>query len=820
MNVDPRSIEGIFVEALGKAAGAERQAFLDAACAESPERRLRVEALLKAYDDAGSFLQHAAGDWRQPPATAAGAAAVDDGIPDGLMAPSDKPGCIGMLGSYEVREFIGRGGMGIVLRALDPALNRVVAIKVMAPEVAVQVSARQRFLREARAAAAVSHPHIVTIHAVAETELPYLVMECVVGRTLQQKIDEGGALKLKEILRIGTQIAEGLAAAHKHGLVHRDIKPANILLENGVERVKITDFGLARSVDDVGITRTGEVSGTPQYMSPEQALGQRVDHRSDLFSLGCVLYAMCTGRPPFRGDNVAVVVKRICDEPPRPIEGLNPEIPAWLIDTTHRLLAKDPGQRIQSAAEVADILSSQLAHAQQPPPARLPSAAPRAALPPAGMPIHTRPSFSEGNFPAWLLFPVFPSFSSRKVPTWLLFAAVGTAGFMFGRAIVSAGTFGWMAVVLAGSIATGLVILQRGRALQLSSSLMTILIVCGCGTYWWGLLLGSAIHTQRHGQMQLIDILVGLMGLAFLGYVLYRAHVRRGEPAVPGTPGRGDTGNPAPQPVPVSHATASAPWTIAGWLTVALLGVVLLIPCLVGIGLVFPWMLYRSAEAEMATVVFDWDDDQIVDIKLRGDAWPDVRDFPVVSKPLTIRMPAGSYTAKITYQHAGKEYTFDQRVSVARLKGNQLNLLGPAIESDLEARQKDKRLPAKPLGDQVESATGNLILDWDESQGMRVTEIIVTTVKPSGGRVQERLPVTARPFTIRLPTAEGKRNAKCFLDVKLVDAAGNNRRFSTKVDVALNAENQIDLGPDIKRYFPNGLAKGAEGDDIRKKMEN
>src|SRR5262245_9483725 len=654
MNVDPRSIEGIFVEALAKASGPERQAFLDSACADSPERRLRVEALLKAYDDAGSFLQHAAGDWRQPPATAAGVAAVDaGGIPEGLLTPSDKPGCIGMLGSYEVREFIGRGGMGIVLRALDPALSRVVAIKVLAPELAAQVSARQRFLREARAAAAVSHPHIVTIHAVADTELPYLVMECVVGRTLQQKIDQSGALKLKEILRIGTQIAEGLTAAHKHGLVHRDIKPANILLENGVERVKITDFGLARSVDDVGITRTGEVSGTPQYMSPEQALGQRVDHRSDLFSLGCVLYAMCAGRPPFRGDNVAVVVKRICDEPPRPIEELNPEIPAWLIDTINRLLAKDPGQRIQSAAEVAEILSSQLAHAQQPAPVRAPSAPPRTTLPPI-----TKPR-----------------------------AAIDTI-----------------------------------------------------------------------------------------------------------------------------EASARRPWKIAGWMTVVLLGLVLLVPCLAGIALIIPRLLYMNAEAQMATVVFDWADNHVVDIKLHGGIWPDVRDFPVVSKPLTIRMPAGSYTAKITYRHSDKEYTFDHPVIVGKVEGSQLHPLGPAIESDLEARQKDKRLPAKPLGDQVESATGQLVLDWDESQGIRVTEIVVTTVMPSGGRVQERLPVVARPFTIRLPAAEDKQKAKCFLDVKIADAAGNTRRFSTKVDVALNAENRIDLGPDISRYFPKGLAKDPDGD--------
>ncbi|MBX3436814.1 MAG: serine/threonine protein kinase, partial [Planctomycetaceae bacterium] len=174
-------------------------------------------------------------------------------------------------------------------------------------------------------------------------------------------------LRLTEILRIGHQLACGLAAAHKQGLIHRDIKPANILLENGVERVKITDFGLARLVDDVSITRTGEVSGTPQYMSPEQAAGDPVDHRSDLFSLGCVLYAMCTGRSPFRATSLAAAIRRVCDDVPRPIEEINPEIPAWLSDFINALLEKNPDARIQSAEEVAEFLGDRLAGLQHPP---------------------------------------------------------------------------------------------------------------------------------------------------------------------------------------------------------------------------------------------------------------------------------------------------------------------------------------------------------------------------------------------------------------------------------------------------------------------
>jgi serine/threonine protein kinase len=362
LSVDPGSVEGLFLAALAMDA-AERGEFLRKACGEDGSRKKRVERLLNAYEQAGDFLEQAAGDLHHPPQV------VND-IPSDLLRPTTKSGVLGMVGPYEVREFLGRGGMGIVARAHDPKLNRIVAVKVMAPELAARGAARQRFIREAQAAAAVSHPHVVTIHAVDEDKYPYLVMECIVGKSLEQKLAACGPLTLHEILRIGAQIADGLAAAHKQGLVHRDIKPANILLENSVERVKITDFGLARSVDDVSITRTGEISGTPAFMSPEQALGRRVDHRSDLFSLGCVLYAMCTGRSPFRGDSTLAVIQRVCEGTPRPIEDTNRQVPAWLSQCILRLLAKDPESRPQSAAEIATLLSSQLAALQAPAHAR------------------------------------------------------------------------------------------------------------------------------------------------------------------------------------------------------------------------------------------------------------------------------------------------------------------------------------------------------------------------------------------------------------------------------------------------------------------
>jgi serine/threonine protein kinase len=188
----------------------------------------------------------------------------------------------------------------------------------------------------------------------------------VPGDSLQQRLDRIGPLAVPEILRIAMQTAGGLAAAHAQGLVHRDIKPANILLENGVERVMITDFGLARTVDDASLTRSGVIAGTPRYMAPEQAQGDGVDHRADLFSLGSVMYAMCTGRPPFRAETAMAVLRRICQEQPRPIRQINPEIPDWLAEIVEKLHEKDPADRFQSAAEVAELLGRHLAHLQQP----------------------------------------------------------------------------------------------------------------------------------------------------------------------------------------------------------------------------------------------------------------------------------------------------------------------------------------------------------------------------------------------------------------------------------------------------------------------
>lgn len=290
-----------------------------------------------------------------------------------LLSPPSHPEMLGRLGRYEVERLIGSGGMGVVFKGFDTDLNRPVAIKVLAPYLAGSGSARQRFAREARAAAAVVHDHVVPIYNVeTERETPFLVMKYIAGDSLQVRIDKEGPLEVTEILRIGTQVAAGLAAAHEQGLVHRDIKPLNILLEQGLERALITDFGLARAADDASLTHTGFQAGTPQYMSPEQVSGSTVDCRSDLFSLGSVIYTMCTGRPPFRAENSFGVMKRIAEESPRSIREINPRIPEWLECIVNKLLAKSPQFRLGTAEEASDLLTQCLAHLQDPAGSALP----------------------------------------------------------------------------------------------------------------------------------------------------------------------------------------------------------------------------------------------------------------------------------------------------------------------------------------------------------------------------------------------------------------------------------------------------------------
>jgi hypothetical protein len=395
MAVDANRVQAIFLAAVDVADPVEQAAILDRECASDREMRQRVEALLVAHRESATIVDEGAGGLTEvaghrPDGTLAfepasgqtqlsvTATQADDVAPEdrpkageevslAFLEPSTTPGSLGRLGHHEVLEVLGRGGFGIVVRAFDESLHRMVAIKVLAPQLASTSPARKRFLREARASARARHGNVVQIYAVEELPLPYLVMEYIPGKTLQQRLEETGPLDVADVLRIGAQIARGLAAAHEQGLIHRDIKPANILLESGVEQnVKITDFGLARAADDASLSQSGVIAGTPLFMAPEQATGEAPDPRSDLFSLGSVLYAMASGRPPFRAATPLAVLKRVAEDTPRPIRQIIPEVPQWLCDVITKLHAKDPAQRFQSAAEVAGLLERFLAHVQQP----------------------------------------------------------------------------------------------------------------------------------------------------------------------------------------------------------------------------------------------------------------------------------------------------------------------------------------------------------------------------------------------------------------------------------------------------------------------
>jgi serine/threonine protein kinase len=279
-----------------------------------------------------------------------------------FLRPAEQPDELGRLGPYRVLQLLGQGGMGRVYRAEDPRLKRQIALKVMLSTFAADAQARQRFFREAQAQAALEHEHIVAIFEVDEDNgVPYLAMPLLKGETLADVLRCEGLLPRAEMLRIGREIAEGLAAAHACNLVHRDIKPSNIWLEGERRRVKILDFGLARPTagqEQLALTQSGAMVGTPGFLAPEQARGGTVTTRSDLFSLGCVLYQMATGAPPFKGANMMALLTALAMDEPAPPQTLNPDVPPALGEYVLKLLAKDPAKRPPSACEVADRLAS------------------------------------------------------------------------------------------------------------------------------------------------------------------------------------------------------------------------------------------------------------------------------------------------------------------------------------------------------------------------------------------------------------------------------------------------------------------------------
>lgn len=282
------------------------------------------------------------------------------GGPFTFLKPPLQSDELGRLADYRVLQIVGQGGMGIVFRADDTRLSRVVALKVMQPRFASDVAMRQRFLREARAMAAIKSDHVVTVYEVGvASNLPFLVMELLEGDALEVYHKKVGQLPLLQVVRIGREAAQGLAAAHARGLIHRDIKPDNLWLEAQTGRIKILDFGLARvNTDSAQLSQAGVILGTPAFMAPEQARGDSVDHRADLFSLGCVLYWLCTNERPFKGPDVLSTLTALASHDPQPPQTLSVDIPAALSELIMQLLQKDPGRRPAFSQAVADSLAA------------------------------------------------------------------------------------------------------------------------------------------------------------------------------------------------------------------------------------------------------------------------------------------------------------------------------------------------------------------------------------------------------------------------------------------------------------------------------
>ena len=268
------------------------------------------------------------------------------------------PEMLGRIGRYDVETVLGRGGMGVVFRAHDSDLHRSVAVKVLAPHWAASPTARQRFAREAQAAASVAHENVIPIYNVeSDATLPYLVMRYIPGLTLQRWVKTNGPPSVAAILRIANQLASGLAAAHRRGLIHRDIKPANVMVGENTDRVWITDFGLARAADSVTLTQTGVIAGTPHYMSPEQARGEPIDQRSDVFSLGCVFYFLCTGLPPLDAENTLAVLHRITSEDACSLTDVRNDLPPSFVALVHQMLNRTTSSRPKDCDEILRKLS-------------------------------------------------------------------------------------------------------------------------------------------------------------------------------------------------------------------------------------------------------------------------------------------------------------------------------------------------------------------------------------------------------------------------------------------------------------------------------
>jgi serine/threonine protein kinase len=301
------------------------------------------------------------------------------------------------LGQYRLLRELGAGGMGIVFEAEDEWLSRRIAIKILRSDLPSENESRERFLREARAMASIEHENVCTIYQVSEADgRPYMAMQLLVGETLETRLERERRLTAPEAARIGREIACGLAAAHAKGLVHRDVKPANVWLEEGTGRVKLLDFGLALARDNSHLTHSGFVIGTPAFMSPEQARGESLDGRSDLFSLGIVLYLATTGERPFDGPTAMSVMRNLELHFPGRVNVKRVDVPPALSNLIMELLAKDRKDRPASA----DLVATRLGRPEMTRPSHLPVAPPASAVAATPMPNVTRTASGWEKYPA------------------------------------------------------------------------------------------------------------------------------------------------------------------------------------------------------------------------------------------------------------------------------------------------------------------------------------------------------------------------------------------------------------------------------------
>jgi serine/threonine protein kinase len=370
-----------------------------------------------------------------------------------FLAPPQTPDEIGRLGPYRILKLIAKGGMGFVFQAEDSRLGRMCALKTMLPEIARLPQMKERFLREARAAAQLEHDHIIPIYQVDEVRgVPYIAMPFLRGASLEdwfkqkKKEHPGSPLTEAQILKVGREIARGLAAAHKKGLVHRDIKPANIWLDaTAGGRVRILDFGLARLSDntnDPNLTQSGTIIGTPAYMAPEQALGKKIDGRADLFSLGVVLYRLCTGQIPFRGETSMAIMAAVATVDPPPPDAINVAISPALSALVMQLLVKEPERRLESAKEVVQIIQAIEKSPSSDSSARLPKPASRSSdgsgtTSPRKTPADDAPPASErtcGNKSSKSARMAKPSAARKALLRWEWPIAVGAAVLLLGFA--------------------------------------------------------------------------------------------------------------------------------------------------------------------------------------------------------------------------------------------------------------------------------------------------------------------------------------------------------------------------------------------------